>query len=290
VRHANENEVEPVQKLKILQSMWSMERRAPDGREDSLEDKIAKISDAGFDGISARCHDRKMVRQLRGLLPGSCSYYEGQCFVGTVDELKPVLEIATEFDIGHIDLQPDIRPRLLAECIPILEGWQRLAEDVDFPVLVETHRDRMTTDLFFTLDILDEMPDLRLLADLSHYLVGREFAWPISAENHGHIDRILQNSWAFHGRVASREQVQIELSFVHHRQWLDLFKEWWLRGFQSWRSRAAHDATLPFACELGPQPYAIAGADGYDLSDRWAESLQMKDIVSDLWAESRAPN
>ena len=45
-----------MQKLKILQSMWSMERRAPDGREDSLEDKVAKISDAGFDGISTRCH------------------------------------------------------------------------------------------------------------------------------------------------------------------------------------------------------------------------------------------
>jgi hypothetical protein len=46
---------------------------------------------------------------------------------------------------------------------------------------------------------LDCFPDLKLLADLSHYIVGREFAWPISDENHRLMHRILDNSWAFHG-------------------------------------------------------------------------------------------
>ena len=80
---------------------------------------------------------------------------EGQCFPKTVDDLKPVLEIATEFPLHHLDLQPDVRPRRLDDCLPLLEGWMRLAEQVDFPVYIETHRDRMTTDLYFTLDILE---------------------------------------------------------------------------------------------------------------------------------------
>ncbi len=238
---------------------------------------------AGFNGVSAHCHDRQAVRRIRELLPASCGYYEGQCFVRTIDELKPVLDIAAEFGVGHIDLHADVRPRTLSECLTLLEGWQRLAEEVDFPVLVETHRDRMTTDLHFTLDLLDRMPELKLLADLSHYLVGREFAWPVSTENHAEIYRILDSAWAFHGRVASREQIQVELSFDHHRKWVDLFKGWWTYGVESWRSRADADDTLAFVCELGPQPYAISGADGNDLSDRWEESLLLRRIVHEIW-------
>lgn len=264
-----------------------MERRHTDGFERSLEENIATIAGAGFGGVSAHCHDREKVRRISALLPKGCNYYEGQCFVRTVDDLKPVLEIATEFRVGHIDLHADIRPRRLSDCMPILEGWLRLAEQVSFPVLIETHRDRITTDLHFTLDLLDAMPNLPLLADLSHYLVGREFAWPVPDENHSQIKRILDNSWAFHGRVGSPEQIQIDISFPHHRQWVDLFLEWWQHGFQSWRKRAAADAVLPFVCELGPKPYAITGADGNDISDRWSDALLMRTMVEDMWRETQ---
>jgi hypothetical protein len=158
-----------------------------------------------------------------------------------------------------------------------------LAEEVDFPVYIETHRDRMTTDLYFTLDLLDCFPDLKLLGDLSHFLVGREFAWPVSDENHSLMHRILDHCWAFHGRVASREQVQIEISFPHHRMWLDLFLGWWEYGFVSWRKRAGADDDLAFTCELGPKPYAITGRDGEDTTDRWTEALIMKREVERLW-------
>jgi hypothetical protein len=122
-----------------------------------------------------------------------------------------------------------------------------------------------------------------LLADLSHYLVGREFSTPLSKESHALIHRILDNSWAFHGRVASREQVQIEISFPHHKEWLDLFLGWWDYGFKSWSRRAGPEEALVFVCELGPQPYAIAGPDGNDASDRWQKALTMLELVRDLW-------
>ncbi|MBB3570262.1 TIM barrel protein [Rhizobium sp. BK491] len=274
-----------MQNLLIFQSLWSMERRSAQYPELSLEENIDKIASAGFDGISTHWYDRKIVSRVAALLKQHGLQAEGQCFPKTVDDLKPVLETAAEYNVHHICLQPDVRLRRLEDCIPLLEGWQRLAEEAGIDVWIETHRDRMTTDLFFTLDLLDRLPDLRLLGDVSHFLVGREFAWPVSDENHALIHRILDSSWAFHGRVASREQVQIEISFPHHRPWVDLFLGWWEYGFKSWKKRANEDATLAFTCELGPKPYAITGRDGEDTTDRWEESLLMRQEILDLWAK-----
>lgn len=273
------------QRFLVFQSLWAMERRHTDGFERSLEENLRMIAEAGFDGVSAHCTNRNDFRRLAELRAPLGLDAEGQCFPRTVDELQPALEIATEFGLHHLDIQPDVRPRTIGECVTLLDGWQRLAEQVDFPVYIETHRDRMTTDLFFTLDLLDARPDLKLLGDISHFLVGREFPWPVSDENHALMHRILDSSWAFHGRVASREQVQIEISFEPHRMWVDLFRDWWRYGFASWRRRAGADDSLAFVCELGPKPYAIIGRDGNDTTDRWAESLMMRDMARELWAE-----
>jgi hypothetical protein len=273
------------QRLLVFQSLWAMERRHTDGAERTLEENLRMIAQAGFDGVSAHYTDRAAVRQLAQLRAEYGLNAEGQCFPRTIDDLQPVLENAVKYGAHHIDIQPDVRLRTVAQCVQLLDGWQRLAEQVDIPVYIETHRDRMTTDLFFTLDLLDARPDLKLLGDISHYLVAREFAWPVSEENHALMHRILDHSWAFHGRVASREQVQIELSFAPHRMWVDLFLDWWRYGFASWRRRAGANDTLAFTCELGPKPYAIIGRDGNDTTDRWAESLLLKDWIQTLWRE-----
>lgn len=272
-----------MQKLLFLQSMWAMERRHPDGVERSLEQNVEMILGAGYDGVSMSFTNAAHARRVAALLKPHGKAMEGQCFPRTVDDLKPVLELCTEIGVHHLDIQADVRPRRVADCVPLLEGWRRLAEQVGFPVYFETHRDRMTTDLYFTLDLLDCFPDLKLLGDLSHFLVGREFAVPISAENHAYIHRIIENCWAFHGRVASREQVQIEISYPAHKPWLDIFLGWWDYGFRSWRRRAGPGDSLAFVCELGPRPYAIIDRDGNDSTDRWADALLLRDHVRKLW-------
>jgi sugar phosphate isomerase/epimerase len=272
-----------MQELLFFQSLWAMERRHTDGHERSLEENIEMIAEAGFDGISAHYTKRSDVVGLNEAIRGRGLKIEGVCFPRSVEDLRLSLELAAEFPVTHINLQPDVRLRRVDDCLPLLDGWMRLAQDAGIPVFIETHRDRMTTDLYFTLDLLDRRPDLPLLADLSHFLVAREFAFPVTKEDDASIRRILANAHAFHGRVASREQVQIEISFSHHRPWVDLFLGWWEYGFRAWRARASQDAELVFTCELGPKPYAITGRDGNDTTDRWAEALMLRKMVHDLW-------
>jgi hypothetical protein len=75
----------------------------------------------------------------------------------------------------------------------------------------------------------------------------------------------------------------VQLDFPQHQGWVELFMGWWEYAIRSWRRRAEPDAVLTFLCELGPPTYAITGADGYELSDRWHEALRTKDMIRALW-------
>jgi hypothetical protein len=273
--------------LLIMQSMWAMEKLPWKGQEWSLEEKVNRIADAGFDGAAVEFDDPPTAKRTTELLRERGLRWSVECYPKTVEELKPVLEDAHRLGIEgvtHINLQPNVKPARVLECIPYILGWLELARGLPVPVLFETHRDRMTTDLLFTLQLIEAVPDMRLTADLSHAVVGREFRWPVSEEDHALVVPILERAWAFHGRVASREQVQIQISWPHHRQWLDLFLGWWEQGFRSWRRRAPAGAELTFTTELGPPDwYAISGPDGDEMSDRWQEACQLKDEISGVW-------
>ncbi|KIH82976.1 sugar phosphate isomerase/epimerase family protein [Pseudomonas batumici] len=269
----------------VFQSLWAMLDHR--GQCDlPLEAQLEQIAAAGFDGVTDHFWGGQHARRLSTAAKGLGLQIEGQVFPRTVDDLAAALDVACRHGCHHLTLQADVRPRSLGQAVRLVEGWQRLAEQVDFPILLETHRYRLTSDLLFTLDLLAEMPDLKLLADLSHYVVGRELPETAVAEDDEQIHEILRHSWGFHGRVANGEQIQVPLSFAQHRPWLERFLGWWRYGIEDWLARPNTPDSLSFTCELGPPPYAITGVDGADISNRWDEALMLKERVRALWNDS----
>jgi len=262
-----------------------MELRRPDGVERPIEESFEMVADAGFDGVAADLGSTSL-ETARSYAP-LYERHQLDCminaFPSTLDELEPVLLAAREMNAKVVNIIGQVMPFTIPEAVSVVQRWMEDAERVGVPIQFETHRNCITNDLFFTLQLLDAVPNMPLCADLSHYLVDREFWYPISASDDALIDRILRRADSFQGRVASREQVQLQLNFPQHQKWVSVFKDWWQRGFNYWRARAqAHDECL-FLCELGPPEYAMTGPDGYELSDRWDESLQLKQWAQELW-------
>jgi hypothetical protein len=180
-------------------------------------------------------------------------------------------------------------PLQVEEGVTVVRRWMRDAERVGLPLLFETHRDCTLNDLHYTLQLMDAVPDMRLCADLSHYVIDREMRLPLSERDRAHMHRILRRSDCFQGRIASREQIQVQIGFPQHQAWVEQFKDWWRDGIGMWRERNGDDATLIFLCELGPPPYAMTDANQEELSDRWKEALQIRAWVQEIWASCQPP-
>jgi hypothetical protein len=251
----------------------------------SLREKLDRIAEAGFDGVEIAWSPVFPIGcEALDIVPEYELEWSLVCFPTSVDHFKEVAELFADSDARFVNVQANARPYTLRESIPLVLGWLDVAEDAGLTVYFETHRDRMTTDLRFTLKLIDAIPAMDLVADLSHFVVGEEFSWPISESDEAMIQRILARSQGFHGRIASREQVQIPIGFPQHRQWLDLFLRWWEDGFRLWHDTAGPDDELILVTELGPPWYAITGANGQELSDRWEEALILRSQVREIWA------
>ena len=276
-----------MQKLEVFQSLWGMEQRIPDTPEPSMDENFSKVAEAGFDGIGIDLGANE-IDQFRD----ASRYYEKYdlgCMVNAfpeqLDDMQPVLQLAKDFDACMVNAIGGIMPIMPADAVPMIYRWIEDAQKTDMPLLFETHRDGLLNDLYYTLQIIDLVPEIRLCADLSHFVVDREFRSPIPDIDQEYIHRVLERSDCFQGRIANREQVQIQINFPQHQEWVEIFRDWWRNGMCMWRDRNDDDATLVFLCELGPPPYAITDGEQCELSDRWEEALQIRQWVQDIWAD-----
>lgn len=281
-----------MQELHFYQSLWAMQLRSPDRPERSMDENFRMIADAGYHGacIDPAPHEIGEFAPLRELYEKYGLGCMVNAFPDNEDNLQPLLKLARDFNACVVNVISGVMPVRPEDAVPVVRRWMDEAQNMNMPLLFETHRDGMLNDLYYTLQLMDLVPEMRLCADLSHFVVDREFRTPISPLDHGYITSVLQRSECFQGRVASREQIQVQIDFPQHQEWVQIFRRWWKEGMRMWRRRHATDATLTFLCELGPPPYAITDANRREMSVRWEEALTIRSWVKQIWAELEAEN
>ena len=273
-------------RLQVYTSLWAMMPHDPSGVVLSYDEICAKVAGAGYDGMAldlgagdvAQAREVQPIMARHGLTPLIVA------FPKTVESLRETLIMAKDFGAPFVDVIGQVMPISVDGMIPVIRRWIEMADDIGMPVQFETHRNCITNDLFTTLSLLDAIPEMRLCSDLSHYVVDREFKLPLLYHEQAMISRILDRADSFQGRVASRQQIQLQLDFPQHQKWVDLFKGWWREGFERWLAQH-DDGDCVFLCELGPPEYAMTDRNGVEMSNRWEEALIIKGWIEEFWTE-----
>lgn len=273
-------------RLAVYQSLWAMGSGSGDTPPASLDNTFAMIADAGFDGVAVDLRNgaEELVTQIQPLFQKHGLACQVNTFPASLEDMLPMFALARELNAEGVNIVARVIPNSVDEASIFVQDWIEEAEKEGLPVAFETHRNSATNGLGFTAALLDAVPDMKLCADLSHYVVDHEIALPVGKEEAELIDRILRRASAYQGRVASAQQIQLQLDFPQHQKWVVQFLDWWEQGFRHWRNHARADDTLVFQTEIGPPEYAMTGPDGQEMSDRWSEALTLKGWIEDLWA------
>lgn len=276
-------------RLRVGHSLWSLEKlpiNAP--IEWTLEEKIARVKEAGFEHLECWLP----TQELRAHVPPLVAEYDLKLALVhralTVEETRETVEYAASVGAECVVCQPASAYHPLSEVAHLVSEGARLAADNGICYFVETHRNNYTENIRQTLELIEAVPDIALVADFSHFVVCGEFyGW----EGENAIERlrpIIERVAHVHGRISNGEQIQVDVGNGEGGEGTPaaFFKAIWIEIFKVWRQKAQSGDILSFSSELGPPRYAMTLPDGREFSDRWQQSLVMKKLAEDAWADS----
>ncbi|KRE49685.1 xylose isomerase [Paenibacillus sp. Soil522] len=273
-------------------SWWGMNGlQGTAGHGAAIEEKFKLIAMNGFDGINAFVPAPEECGLWKELLHQYGLSFSVNAYPTTLVEMSDFLDRAAAFgQIDYINAQV-LKPFLTGDsAVELLSGIDALSRQAGIPVYVETHRGTITQDLIRTQQFIQALPKLKLTIDYSHYVVAGELH-TVSPEAEQMLQSLLPNAYSIHTRISNGEQIQIDPGETGHHPMLPHFARWWESAMRHWRSSPRQEGeTFPVVIELGPPPYAITeGGAGFrqsEISDRWSQSLYLKQLVQQLWQKA----
>lgn len=269
-------------KLCIQHSLWSLQKlpfNAP--VEWSLEEKFQCVKAAGFEGVECWLGDADEQLHREALTAHGLRLTLGHRPF-KLEDVKKTVERAARLKADFIFAQPADAFTPVEEVAELVRRGRALANEAGFALFVEIHRNNFTENLPQIKQLIERVPDIRFTADLSHLVVCGEFyGW----EDERAVDRlmpVLERTSHIHGRISNGEQVQVDVGDGTNAT-SQFFVRLWAAAMTHWKAGAQIGDVLPFASELGPPRYAITTPDGKEISDRWEQSLVMKQLAEQAW-------
>ena len=273
-------------RLQVQHSLWSLLKLPMNGdTEWTLDEKFSRVAEAGFEGVECWLSTETEAEHLAALKKHELRLTLGH-HPHSLDDTRKVIAQSKRLGADFIFAQP-LDPYVpIKQAAAFCKEAVAMANSEGLSLFIETHRNNIPETLNQALQLIDEWPEIRFTADLSHFVVVGEFyGW----KEEKAIERmmpVLERTSHAHGRISNGEQVQVDVG-DGTGQTAQFFVDIWAAIMKSWLTGAIPGDVFPFASELGPPRYAITMPDGKEFSDRWEQSLVMKMLAEQAWAKAQ---
>ena len=276
-------------RLRLGQTLWGMiglPMNAP--TEWTLDEKFAHCKEAEFQHVECWIEDDEAGEAVVEAL----NAHDLELALGhrpmNVEATRETVALAEKMGASWVLCQPASAFHSLDEVVAIVRAGAQMAAEHGINYFVETHRNNFTETIPQTLALIEAIPEIKITADFSHFVVGGEF---YGRSDEGALEQmrpIIERVAHVHGRISNGEAVQVDVGDGDGEEGTPahFFTQLWAAIFEHWRGDAKPGDVMPFSSELGPPRYAITLPDGSEFSDRWQQGLVMRKLAERAWAMS----
>ena len=261
-------------KIKYFATTWGLE-------ELDYEAQFRKIKNAGYDGVETGRIKPKEIPQVKELLEKYqllliCQQWtEGKTATGHAESFLKQAEVNSRLKPLSINSHTGKDHFSFSDNLDILTTALEFEKKENTPVTHETHRGRFAFAAHITAGFLEELPELKLTADFSHWCCVAE---SFLEDQDEHLKKAIKQAFHIHARIGSTQASQVnDPSSDEWENVKEIFLNWWKEI-----SLNANDlnGNLPITCEFGPYPYMpTAPFTAAPLASQWDVNLYMKKLI-----------
>ena len=254
---------------RIFKTMWGAVGSGT--RHPTFAEAIPAVAAAGFDGIvfalialrfdpdvgsldqlHELCQEHDLDQVFMVMSEGSDA---AQHATTLIDEIESVRGFDPQHVVAHTGMDSFDRSAR-DRCFEALLEYER---ELPFPIGHETHRTRILFNPWVTREVMDDHPDLRFVADLSHWMVVAE---RLLNDEEALFAELARRSLHIDARVGHEEGPQVPdpriEAWGHH---VATFEAWW-------RTMLDANPDLILVPEYGPPPYQVVDSADADPSQK----------------------
>jgi sugar phosphate isomerase/epimerase len=274
--HTHENR-RSILKLIFGKSKWEM-------WDDSLEVFLQRVMASGFEATEiylgslqespaeiARLHTTYGLRLIGQILT------QGQSYKDHIKSLESQFEFAEQCQVAFINSHTGRDIFSFAENLQVFQRAVQLSQSSGIPILIETHRGRPTYSAVETRKYLEAVPELRLTADFSHWMVVHESDL---ADQRANVELAMARADYIHARVGYAEGPQIpDPRAPEWEQAVETHVKLWQQIID--QHKRNDKESLYITPEFGPPAYMhTVPFTNQPVGDVWEQNVYMKDLLA----------